>query len=448
MHWLKRDMWKAGITIADMLLLLVLTVWVPVSAASAYEGVSGLATLVTATVQATPTEDATVTALKKEQLTQQVRQLDNWWLYWLFNGSTAFIAAFATVVVALFGIYQWRGNRNDERKKEISAQAKELEDRNTERMKRAEERFQSVVEGLGSGREEAQVGATIMLRTFLHPGYEQFYTQTFDLAIAYLRLPRTPPTPEGPDAPLPLTTLRQALIVVFKEAFPLARDERKRNLSPFNPRSLDASRIQLDSAYLAHADLSNAWMREASLRKTSLADVNLCKADLRKANLTGADLAQARLEGANFRKARLEGADLRKAHLEGADLSATNLSGANLSGANLSRVNLSPGGSRGGIDPTPADFSGANPEDAQTLEGTDLRGVIGLTKGQLEACKAKGAIIDEDSTVSLSQSPVSPSLPSQSNDAQAPSAPTVQGSIATPDTGGSSVTSSQQGSEL
>src|SRR5438093_8307013 len=96
MCWLKRDRWKAGITIAGVLLLLVLMVWVPVSA-GAYKGVSGIATPVTGT--ATPTIDPTMTALQREQLTQQVRQLDNWWLYWLYNGSTAFIAAFATVIV-------------------------------------------------------------------------------------------------------------------------------------------------------------------------------------------------------------------------------------------------------------------------------------------------------------------------------------------------------------
>ena len=32
MRWIKRDRWKAGITITGMLLLLVLVVWVPVSA--------------------------------------------------------------------------------------------------------------------------------------------------------------------------------------------------------------------------------------------------------------------------------------------------------------------------------------------------------------------------------------------------------------------------------
>src|SRR2546421_7855854 len=82
MHWRKRDIWKAGIAVAGMLLLLVLIVWVPVSAAGAYEGASGLATPTTGTVQATPTEDATVTALNKEKLTQEVAQqrhtLENW----------------------------------------------------------------------------------------------------------------------------------------------------------------------------------------------------------------------------------------------------------------------------------------------------------------------------------------------------------------------------------
>ena len=68
MRWIKREIWKAGITIASMLLLLVLMVWVPVSAASADERASGLATPVPATVQATPTADATVTALNKEKL--------------------------------------------------------------------------------------------------------------------------------------------------------------------------------------------------------------------------------------------------------------------------------------------------------------------------------------------------------------------------------------------
>lgn len=113
---------------------------------------------------------------------------------WLVNNSTALIAAFATIVVALFGIVQWaetarRANdtdqkdRVDERRKEIEAQDKDLKDR-------AKGRFQAAVTGLGNEKEAPKIGAAILLRTFLRRdlGYEQFYIQTFDLAVAHLRL--------------------------------------------------------------------------------------------------------------------------------------------------------------------------------------------------------------------------------------------------------------------
>jgi len=48
-------MLKAAIVLAGTLLFLILVVWIPMSPAGAYEGVSGLATPVLGTVQATPT---------------------------------------------------------------------------------------------------------------------------------------------------------------------------------------------------------------------------------------------------------------------------------------------------------------------------------------------------------------------------------------------------------
>jgi len=223
MRGLKCDLWKAGIAIAGMLFFLLLMAWIPVSAAGAEVRASGFAGPGTGTVQAAPTVDATVTALSKEQLTLQVKQLQNQLQNqnnWLANNSTALIAAVTALIVALFGIFQWTGNRRDARQKEIAAQDKELEDRKAEREKRAEERFQAAVIGLGDAKEGARIGAAILLRTFLRPGYEEFYTQTFDLAVANLRLPlpRTPHQPNDPNTALPLTTLRKALIVVFKES--------------------------------------------------------------------------------------------------------------------------------------------------------------------------------------------------------------------------------------
>ena len=337
MRWLKRNLWRTGIAIAGMLLLLMLMAWISVVAAGAHEGASGSIRSVTAL--ATPTEDATVTALSKEKLLQEVNQLKEQnapgLLEWLRTNTSILLSTLVVVIGALIGLWRWLGDRRDEHEKR-------REDQRTEQEKRAEERFQSAVTGLGDEKEGARIGAAILLRTFLRPGYEQFYTQTFDLAVANLRLPRTPHPPEDPNTPLPLTTLSQALIVVFREAFPLARNQNKRS-----PESLDATDIQLDSAYLRGADLKQVWMPQASMRK-----VDLSGADLSRAKLNEADLNRTYFNGA-----RLSGADLRGADLRGADLSWAKLSGAYLSEAELSETDL---------------------------RGANLHEVVGLTEEQLE----------------------------------------------------------------
>jgi hypothetical protein len=462
MHWLKRDRWKAGTALAGMLLLLGFMVWVPVSAADAQERVSGLVTPTTGLVQATPTVDPTMTALEKEKLAQEIDQL-KYQNYWAWTTIGPILVGFAGLLAALYSFFTWIRNRQDEQKKQREdrnlerekrdeeqqrwledrkaererrdeEQQRWLKDQEAEREKRAEERFQSAVTGLGDESEGAMIGAAILLRTFLRPGYEQFYTQTYDLTVANLCPSRTPNPPEDSETPLPLTTLRQALIVAFKEAFPLARSQNKGS-----PQSLDASYIQLDNAYLVGADLKQAWMPEAFLREAKLwmADLrgaNLIKADLREANLWMADLSmtypsmthpsmthlsKADLRGANLREAKLRGAHLGEANLRGADLREAKLGAylgeANLRGADLSGADLS-GADLRGADLREAKLSGAYLEDALSLKDTDLREVKGLTKEQLEACKAKGAIIDEDLTTSSSQSNIPTPPPSENTD--------------------------------
>jgi Pentapeptide repeats (8 copies) len=285
MRWLKRDKWKVGFAIVGTLLLLVTIVWVPASAVGAHGRVSGLAASVTGTVQSTPIEDATVTALNKEKLAQEVQQLKNENEPSFFDWLRGNVSILLLGLGALAGFLRWLADRRD-------ARDKELKDRQEEREKRAEERFQSIVEGLGNEREEAQVGAAITLRTFLQPIYEQFYRQVFDLTVAHLRLQgRSVPLDGDSNTSLPLSSLRQALIVVFKEAFPLARSQNKGS-----PRYLDASRIQLDNAYLREADLKQVWLRHASLRHAILHRADLRGADLLEADLYGADLRGANLD--------------------------------------------------------------------------------------------------------------------------------------------------------
>lgn len=478
MRSLKRDLWKYGIFIIWAMLLLVLTIWISVSAVHAQQAPSGLITLGAVTVQATPTADATVTALQKEHLTQQVSGQQHTWGNWLWSNAaiilSSVLSTLVIVVGALFGWWRWRRDRQD-------AQNKELQDRQSEREKRAEERFQAAVAGLGDEKDGVRIGNAILLRTFLRSGYEQFYTQTFDLATANLRLRKGDPA-----IPEPLDTLRQALITAFKEAFPLTRDRLKEENSQFRPQSLIARSIRLDNAYLSKTDLKQAWMPQATLQKADLSgadlrDANLTEADLRDANLTeadlrGASLSRADLRGAKLYKANLSGVSLDDVKLNKAMLADANLSeatfggamlydavfanadlrgvnfsgsffnnrtilcGANLRGANLYGINLN------GADLRMADLSGADlnltafdgadlanaifndtaPETARSFRNTNLRGVTGLTTEQLAFCKAKGAIINEDA-VSSSPPLVAPTLSSsQGSDEQDQSASPAQ----------------------
>ena len=481
MHWLKRDRWKAGIALAGMLLLLVLLVWVPVSAAGANEGASGLATPVTTTVQATPTEDATTTALQKEQLTLQNDKLknDNAWA-WLSPVSTILgpLATIGTILVAILvarnNLLQWSKNREDERKKRE-------DDQRIEREKRDEERFQKVVEGLGSERTEAKVGAAITLRTFLQPGYERFYRQAFDLAVAHLRLrkaeasaPEPPSSPDHaliipkgplrqeqqpppPPASISLDSLSQALITVFKESFPLARSELKKTNAPFDPRLLDATNVRLDHAYLADADLVQAWLTLASLREADLSKAHLEEAHLEFAQFEGAFLYEAQLQGTNLGAAQLQGANLSLAQLQGAHLGFAQLQGANLGGAQLQGANLFHAQLEGvnfggaqleGAHLFHAQLEGANPEDAASLKDTKMNGATGLTPEQREMCIKKGAIFDDVQQAPASATNSSSShSPAQSNDTQAPAAPSAQVNTPPSETGGNGAASSQQCSE-
>jgi hypothetical protein len=236
------------------------------------------------TVTATP--QANATAVAQDLLKQQDKQIQrNNTISWALlsavgsslgtgiGGIGTIFVAFAAFRTAANGLKQWQGNREDEQAKRDKEQERWQKEREEEQRKRDEERFQSAVEGLGSERIEAKVGAAIMLRTFLREGYEQFHRQVFDLAVAHLRLLKTSTSSEDQTTPLPLTSLHQALIDIFKDGFPLVRDGSKKSLQP-----LDATGINVDNAYLANADLSKVRMSGSHLRKVNLNGVNLSEA--------------------------------------------------------------------------------------------------------------------------------------------------------------------------
>jgi uncharacterized protein YjbI with pentapeptide repeats len=504
MRWLKSDRWKAGIGIAGMLLLLVFMVWVPVSAAGAYEVTPGLATPTTGTVQATPKVDPTMIALQEAQLKQQIIQLqlqnDRSISAWIWSS----IATLGTVVAALLAVVgvslsigatlnKDRTARQDAQDKDRTArqdaQDKDRKDRQDERAKQAEERFQKVVDGLGSDKEQLRIGAAIILHTFVQPDYQQFYKQAFELAVANLRLQQPLVTFDQPPS-----SLNQALAVILRDVYSVLYKslQEKYKVKDYLSwdiitQALDAGYVKLDKTilydvhweqiympqvYLQYAILQSAHLTGAYLQNAHLMNTDFSAADLTNADLTNADLTNANLTFADFSGATLLGAHLNGAILDGAsfkktdssvvdlsgadltnaklrvalyentpnnvDLTEANLSGATLSGADLSGADLTKANLTG------ANLGGTNPEDARSLEGTDLRGVKGLKKEQIDACKAKHAIVDEASTTNSSQSTVPPSSPSPSNDVHSPSTPSAQGNTPTSDTGGSSATPSSK----
>lgn len=362
---------------------------------------------VQATVSPPAPTDPTVTALQKAQLAQQLEKLqhDN---DWLWNSSPALLSTLAVITAALIGIFRWLRERRDE-------QTRILEDREDEREKRSEQRFQTVANDLSDEDLATRIGAAIMLRTFLRPGYEQFYGQVFDLAVAHLRLHRRIEPHMSVTEPHLLLT--QALITVFKESFPHARDRLHHSphlltgiqLGRADLAGADLKQAWIPEAYLVEADLSSAELEEANLARANLTRAILNTATLTNANLIGAilhsaslewtELPHAILDGATLTKANLtkanltravllEGANLDEANLTGANLTEAHLAEANLSGVNLTETNLS------GADLTGAKLSGANPEAAKSLTGTKMYGVVGLTKEQCDACKSKGARIE------------------------------------------------------
>ena len=147
MCWLKRVLWKASIAIAVMLLLLMAIAGLPVSAANTAKELAGFAGPGAVTVQVTPTEDATVTALNKEKLALEVQQMKSQTepdpLSWLQTNAAILISTLVVVIGGLIGLFRWFG------------------DRVSEREKRVVERFQSAVTALGDEKEHPRFIQTI-----------------------------------------------------------------------------------------------------------------------------------------------------------------------------------------------------------------------------------------------------------------------------------------------
>lgn len=152
-------------------------------------------------------------------------------------------------------------------------------------------------------------------------------------------------------------------------------------------RAANLSYAFMPRVNLGGATLDGAVIFAATLREGVLFGANLESADVRDSNLENVNLNQARLRGAHLWSAKLAGAQLREAQLQNAllieaDLRRTVLRGANLQGAVLRDALL----------------------DGADVQGTDLRGAVGLTIAQV--CSTFGrqkALLDEPLRLQMTQ---------------------------------------------
>src|SRR2546428_7691670 len=105
MRWQKRDLWKAGVVVGGVLFLVYMAL-VTVAVADAHEGMLGVPAAGTASVQATPTVDATMTALQKEQLTQQLAEGQHTFANWLWNNGAAVISSLVLAIAGAFTLFR------------------------------------------------------------------------------------------------------------------------------------------------------------------------------------------------------------------------------------------------------------------------------------------------------------------------------------------------------
>lgn len=141
---------------------------------------------------------------------------------------------------------------------------------------------------------------------------------------------------------------------------------------------------------------SNGLFPGADLKGEDLSGVDLGFADLSGANLAGADLSACgvgKRHNAPYGKAPapdLNGADLTEANLSRAELSGATLTRATMVGTICTGADFSGGDLRGAI------LTGANIEAVGSLRGTRMAHVIGLTAVQRVACRAKGAVFEDE----------------------------------------------------
>jgi uncharacterized protein YjbI with pentapeptide repeats len=301
-----------------------------------------LATVPAAAQTSTTPSDAKTQAeiAKLEAETKKLENDDKFW-----PGRAAGYGAMLAALGALIGLFVTVSKNRSDRRKDLDTlaqqQAKDAEERERERLRRFDEQFGKMVEGLTSDKAATRASSAAAITSFLRPEHAQFHDQVLALLIANLKFPRD----DASD---------RLVARVFAQALREHRDRlpnllggeldlNEATLRETDLSELDLTGCDIEGADLQHANLSKANLfraegyeadlRRALLVRTRLGEARLNSAKLTKARLREARLVSAKLRGADAVGAFFEGALLQDAHLHGADLRAATFRGANLNNA-------------------------------------------------------------------------------------------------------------------
>jgi uncharacterized protein YjbI with pentapeptide repeats len=402
MGW-RAMLWKiySSVVASTLLFCVLWLLWTPTTYALSPKQMAATDSYTTHAVLAdTPTPDPTVTALTKEQLQQQVEQLqfqnDHTLSTWFWGSSGTIITALVTLLAAYLAFLQWqRGQKlaqDKDREDQKMAQDKDLQDRRAERAKEAEDRFQKIVEGLGSDKDAVRIGAAVMLQRFVQPVYEDINAEDTNPTHDHQPAPR----PQNDDSiqqsiqrvlhsllfisekqqpvepsqdnqaeqsesavfhrqafDLAVAYLRtltpiedltqsppsfnQALIAILRDVYPLLRRELQQKYN-LKPDEYLKPEILFQMLDAGYVRLDLAYLYQRPLEQIWMPGASLRGTFLQEAILSGANMKKANLSQANLSEADLRDVDLSEADLTNANLTGADLTGAILTGAMLKKA--------------------------------------------------------------------------------------------------------------
>jgi hypothetical protein len=253
------------------------------------------------------------------------------------------VATFITAIIALMGVFitVWKHISESNRQREADRRQLEID-----QVRRFDEKFNQIVEGLGSPNQATQAGAAISILTYLRPEYSAFHEQVFLILIATLKHTHD-------------ETTNSLLVRAFEDSIRGKAKEIEKQNNNIDEKegkiSLDISHSSLTMVHLPGINLSWANVQESKLEYANFRggclqrlraqgakchDAQFSQADFRKSVFDGAVMPNSRFSESDLRWVHFKNCDLQDAKFQRALLQSALFNDANLHGARFEQADI------------------------------------------------------------------------------------------------------------